>query len=155
MCPRLHGAQTPAVPVSGPAHRAGARGHFGVLYECDLAPPPQDAVFQVRACKGSLNLPPQGEIFRILLQDSTQIRAAEALLATGERHIVAGSLRAGDGGFNAPWSWHMDPASVAFPDVAAEVCDGCPSFVQNDLSHWLQLGGCFAPWSAEVIGRDR
>ena len=110
-------------------------------------PPPQSAVFQVRACTGSLQAP-QGEIFRILLQDSTRIQAAAALLATGEMHIVAGTLRAGDGGFNAPWSWHMDPASIAFPDVAIEVCAVCPSFLGSNPS------GQFCP-VVEVIARGR
>lgn len=120
--------------------------------ETSLPPPPQGAVFEVRACKGSLQAP-QGEVFRILLLDSTRIQAAAAaLLATGE-HIVAGTLRAGDGGFNAPWSWHMDPASVTFPDVVAEDCVGCPSFVQNDLSYWLQKG--FYCAIGEVVTRDR
>ena len=127
---------------------------LGGMSACTTATSPsQDAVFQVLACKGSLQSP-DGEVFRILLQDPVRIREADALLSTGERKIVLGSLRAGDGGFNAPWSWHLDPASIAFPDVSVEVCDGCPSFIQNDLNYWLHLGQ-FWPWSADIIGRDR
>lgn len=109
--------------------------------------PPEEAVFQVRACKGSLQAA-QGEVFRILLEDSTRIQDAAALLISGRTTIVAGSLRAGDGGFNSPWSWHMDPASVSFPEAAIEVCQGCPSFLGSDSS------GQFCP-VAEVIARDR
>jgi hypothetical protein len=110
------------------------------------------AVFEVRACVDSVAAQ-QGEVFRILLQDAALIRQADTLLASGRASVVAGSLRAGDGGFNAPWSWHLDPASVTFPDVTVEVCDGCPRFVEANLSYWLQLGHFCPP--AQVIARDR
>ena len=113
--------------------------------------PPREAVFQVRVCDGSLQAP-QGEVFRILLQDQPLIQEATALLATGGTHMVSGFVRAGDGGFNAPWSWHMDPASIAFPDVAAEICGSCPSFVENHLSSWLSVQFCPI---GEVIARER
>jgi hypothetical protein len=115
-------------------------------------PPLEGAVFQIRACKGSLPIP-QGEVFRILLQDSALIQTAEGLLAAGGTHIVSGSLRAGDGSFNAPWHWHLDPTSITFPDVAAEVCQGCPSLVESNLNYWFHLGA-YCP-IAEVIMRER
>ena len=114
--------------------------------------PPQEAVFEVRACIGS-SAAPQGEVFRILLENSTQIQTAAALLATGSTHVVAGTPRVGDGGFNAPWTWHLDPASVGFPDVTAEVCEGCPHDIESNLNYRLSLG-CFAPIGV-VIARDR
>jgi len=113
---------------------------------------PHEAIFQVRACTGSLQAP-QGEIFRVFLQDSTSIQMAAALLATDSTRIIFGSLRAGDGGFNAPWSWHLDPASITFPDLTEEVYDGCPSFVQSNLSYWLSLGRFATP--VEVVAQDR
>jgi hypothetical protein len=59
-----------------------------------------------------------------------------------------GPLRRGDGGFNAPWSWHFDPDAVRMTEVAIEVCDGVPSYVEANLQDFLS-GYC--PWSARVV----
>ncbi len=117
------------------------------------SPPPSGALFQVRACKGSTTAP-SGEIFRVLLQDSALIAQASSLLVAGGPHIVAGQLRADAGGYNLPWSWHLESPTITFPSVAAEVCDGCPSAVEGNLAYWLQLG-VFCPWTAEVVARDQ
>ncbi|PZQ87760.1 MAG: hypothetical protein DI534_13330 [Leifsonia xyli] len=52
--------------------------------------------------------------------------------------------RDGDGGVNAPWSWHIDPATLEFVDVTTEVCDGLPEYVEDGTltSDW------FCPWIA-------
>jgi hypothetical protein len=113
--------------------------------------PGQGALFQIRACRGSLHAP-AGEVFRVLVLDADQIRLGGTLIGRGNVRIVGGSLAAGDGGFNAPWSWHLDPGSVVFSEGAVEVCDGCPSFVEGDLDYWLRVGS-YCPWSAEVEAR--
>jgi hypothetical protein len=115
--------------------------------------PSEGAVFKVLACTGSVSAP-SGQEFRILLQDSVLIQQATTRLSGVNMGVVAGSLRTGDGGFNAPWSWHLDPASITFPDAAAEVCDGCPASVETNLGDWLRLGQ-FCPWSAVVLARER
>lgn len=134
----------PDFPAGGP--------HDSIGIDVVLRHPPE-AVFQFRACKGSLNVPPDGDVFRVLLRDSTQIQVAAALLATGSTHLVFGSLRSGDGGFNASWSWHLDPASVSFPGFVEAAYVGCPSFVESNLSSWLSRGR-FAT-GGQVIARDR
>ena len=110
---------------------------------------PLDAVFLVDSCPGE-----QGETFRLRITDEATIAEAERLIATGERRIPNGRLRSGDGGFNQPWSWHVDPATVEFADATIEVCDGCASFVENDLDTWLDVGS-FCPWSAVVLVREQ
>jgi hypothetical protein len=116
------------------------------------APTPAEAIFQVRACRGSL-LAPDGEVFRILLRDLDLIAQARALVGAGNRKIVAGNLARGNGGFNAPWSWHLDPASIRFPEVAVELCDGCPGGVEANAGTWGT--GLFCPWSSEVIAEQK
>ena len=78
-------------------------------------------------------------------------------MANGRVGVVAGNLLRGDGGFNAPWSWHMDPTTVTFPDAATEVCDGCPSFVETSVRNAVPGSslGSYCPWSAQLIARDR
>ncbi|MEO8361291.1 MAG: hypothetical protein ABI672_14765 [Vicinamibacteria bacterium] len=109
------------------------------------------ALFRVRACKGSGS----GEIFHIQLSDPRTIAEADALVGVGQRKIPVGRLVAGSGGFNAPWSWHMDPSTVTLADAAIEVCDGCPSFVENELPYWLNTVKTYCPWSAEILAREK
>jgi hypothetical protein len=108
------------------------------------------AIFRVRACAGAITSP-DGEIFRVLLRDSGLIARARAL--TGTHKIVAGRVVAGDGGFNSPWSWHLDPNTVQFPDVTMEVCDACPGYVEANLGTWA--GAMYCPWSAEILGEQK
>src|SRR5688500_7582964 len=75
------------------------------------AAPSREAIFQVRACRGSL-IAPDGEVFRILLRDPALIEQARGLVGVGNRRIVRGNVMQGNGGFNAPWNWHLDPNSV-------------------------------------------
>ena len=127
---------------------------LGATVQCGspAAPTRPDAIFQVRACRGSLRAP-DGEVFRILLRDSGLIAQARSLIGAGNRKIVAGRLAPGTGGFNAPWSCHLDPYSVSFPDVAVELCDGCPSGVEANSGTWGS--GSFCPWSSEVIAEQK
>ena len=114
---------------------------------CDGGPAyPEDmAVFEVDVA---------GERFRIGLTSQTQIERAAALLASGAENNVHGTLRRGSGRFNAPYSWHLDPATVAFPDLTMEVCDGRPqSDVQSDVDYWVDTVKYYCPWGARIVAR--
>lgn len=95
-----------------------------------------------------------GERFTVRVVTREQVDAMEARLASGEEGVLNGALEPGDGGFNAPWSWHMTPASVEVPDMAIEVCDGRPSMVEADLDYWLDTVDRFCPWGAVVTARS-
>lgn len=137
------------------ANRMRARVVFAVVLvgiacgDGPTAPSRTEAIFQVRACRGSLHSP-DGEVFRILLRDSALIAEARALIGVGNRKIVAGNLAPRDGGFNAPWSWHLAPDTVRFPEVTVELCDGCPSLLEAGG----RRVGAFCPWSSEVIAEQ-
>jgi len=125
---------------------------IGLLTRCSPdAPSRTGSIFQVRACRGSRHAP-DGEVFRILLRDSDAIAQARALVGAGNRRIVAGTLASGNGGFNMPWNWHLDPDSVRFAEVAVEICDGCPSDVEASGGHWA--AGSFCPWTSEIIAEQ-
>jgi hypothetical protein len=94
-----------------------------------------------------------GELFLVQVEDPDQVSALESRLASGTEGVITGPLVAGDGGFNAPWSWHMDPQSVEVADLAIELCDGRPSMVEADLPYWLDTVGQFCPWGATVVER--
>jgi len=69
--------------------------------------------------------------------------------------FVTGRLVIGNGGFNSPWSWHLDPDDVTMTEFAIELCDGTPSEVEHNLPYWLFQVETFCPWSSRVIEISR
>lgn len=98
-----------------------------------------------------------GETFH-LWTDSTvlidQLRALENGESTAS--IPNGELLdgPGQGDHNAPWSWHLDPDTTRMADVTIEVCDGRPSFVEEDQDYWLNTVERFCPWNAELVSLE-
>ena len=92
----------------------------------------------------------EGERFRVRTITPATASALDARRRSGALGVVSGRLIRGDGGFNGPWSWHLDPASIHVSDAAIEVCDGRPSMVQADLDYWVNTVRAFCPWSARV-----
>lgn len=115
--------------------------------------PAEGAVFKIRACASLED--PEGQTFHALIRDPAVIAQAEELVGAGQQQILSGALLAGDGGFNGPWSWHLDPDTIGFSDVTIELCDGCPSFVEENLDYWLGVVGQYCPWTTEVVERER
>jgi len=88
------------------------------------------------------------ETYRIELANPEVLAIAQQLLAHEIPPMIPNGLVVRDDpGPNAPWSWHIDPASLEWADMTTEVCDGLPSFVEDGTvtSEW------YCPWSAEVI----
>jgi hypothetical protein len=97
----------------------------------------------------------EGETFRIRLEDSDRIDQARRILRGEEpQRTVTGSLEAGDGGFNDPWSWHLVPETVEFVEHTIELCDGLPSFVEEELDEWLNNVGTYCPWLSEIVAEE-
>lgn len=96
------------------------------------------------------------ECFILRLIDPVRIAEARQLLRdTASGSFPVGELRRGDGGFNVcgqhRWQWHIDPASVQFAEMAVELCDGRPSFVQERLDYWIDTVRTYCPWSARIV----
>jgi hypothetical protein len=100
------------------------------------------SVFQVRAA--------HGEEFTIRIADRETIRRAREALAGRLDAHPSGPILPGDGGFNAPWSWHFDPARVRMSELDMEICDGAPSDVEGHKDEYLRIGYC--PWGARIVG---
>jgi hypothetical protein len=92
----------------------------------------------------------EGEQFRLRTTNPATASALDARRRGGTLGVIAGRIVRGDGGFNTPWSWHLDPASIEVPEVAIEVCDGRPSMVQGDLDYWVDTVRTYCPWAARV-----
>jgi hypothetical protein len=91
------------------------------------------------------------EQYKIELATPELVAHAEALLA-GEAvaAIPLGTVVRDDPGPNAPWSWHIDPATLQFADVTIEVCDGLPSYVEDEFV----TSPDYCPWSAQIVAID-
>ena len=92
----------------------------------------------------------EGERFRLRTSNPATATALDERARSGVLGVVAGRLVRGDGGFNTPWSWHLDPLSIDVPDAAIELCDGRPSMVQGDLDYWVDTVRSYCPWAARV-----
>lgn len=112
---------------------------------CDSSTQPETKTFVVEV---------SGETFRLRVSDAGAIEQLDARLASGQQGVIAGRLLAGNGGWNSPWSWRLDPATVHAPDMAIELCDGRPSMVEADTAYWIRTVKQFCPWGATVIARE-
>ena len=81
------------------------------------------------------------------VSDAETIRLARQRLAGRGTGFPAGPVRRGDGGFNAPWSWHLDPAETRIAEAAIEVCDGTPSYLEVHLDEFPT----YCPWGAVIV----
>ena len=88
-----------------------------------------------------------GERFVIRLTDAETIARARANLRGEKQMFPTGPLRSGNAGFNAPWTWHLDPNQTRFVEAAIEICDGRPSYVEGHQSEYPT----YCPWGAKVI----
>lgn len=90
-----------------------------------------------------------GERFVLRLANPEAIALAEANLRGENTRIPFGTVRRGNGGFNQPWSWHLDPADATFVDLAIEICDGRPSYLETHLDEYER----YCPWGGRVVAR--
>ena len=92
-----------------------------------------------------------GEQYKIELATPELVAHAEALLAGEDvASIPLGRVVRDDPSVNAPWSWHIDPATLEFADMTIEVCDGLPSYVEDETV----TSPDYCPWSAKIIAID-
>ncbi len=87
------------------------------------------------------------EQFVLRVTDAETIRLARERLAGRGTGFPSGPVRRGDGGFNAPWSWHLDPAETRIVEASIEVCDGTPSYVEGHLDQFPT----YCPWGAVIV----
>jgi hypothetical protein len=80
------------------------------------------------------------DVVRLEITNPQGLDLAEDLLRSGVAVWAIGTPRRGDGGFNAPWTWHIDPASVTFAEVTIEACQTVASAIDDDLDYWINFG---------------
>lgn len=107
------------------------------------------AVSPVRAQSSSeayfeFSYPPRPEKFIFKLTDSARIEEARDILRTGAPKLVGGIIIKQPVYYNPPWSFHFDPTTIFFADLATEVCDSTIQGVEDHLdaayTRWCPLG---------------
>jgi hypothetical protein len=103
-----------------------------------------------------------GDSYVLPLTDPADIAYARALITAppGDlSSIVVANIAPGADGVNRdhlapgdpPWSWHVS-SFVEFADITAEILDGWPSFVEEDVAGWIaNTGGMVGFWNYTVI----
>ena len=84
--------------------------------------------------------PGSNSMVRLEITNPVGLDQAEDLLRSGEARWALGTPRRGNGGFNAPYSWHLDPASITFAEVTIEACQAAASAIADDLDYWIGFG---------------
>lgn len=93
-------------------------------------------------------------LFRAQTRNEEVIQQAEAelRLPPAERRLFPnGPIARGDGGHNAPWSWHFVPDRWELVEVSIELCDATPEYVEAHLAMFVDTIGRFCPWSARLV----
>lgn len=94
--------------------------------------------------------------FVIALSDPAKIAAARKAIEDPEHNPfhVMGRIVKTPATYNAPWGYHLDPATISFFEAAVEVCDAAPQYVEDHLDEvcGATLPGCeWCPWSSQVL----
>lgn len=94
--------------------------------------------------------------FVIELHDAAKIAHARRILAGQEHSCVGiqGTIIKSSAPYNPDWSFHLDPESIDFFELAAEVCDASICYVEQHLE---EVGGAtlpdshWCPWSSRLV----
>jgi hypothetical protein len=86
---------------------------------------------------------PSGEYYHAVITNPVGIEQAIALWqGRSQGLIAAGRMVCQRVDWNCPWSWHLDPESVGFPEVVIEACMSPPSWAETHCASFLDIGYC-------------
>jgi hypothetical protein len=61
--------------------------------------------------------------------------------------MINGAIDRGNNG-NMNWSWHFKANDWDLVATSIELCDGLPSFVEQDIHYWVDVVQRFCPWAS-------
>jgi hypothetical protein len=96
----------------------------------------------------------EGERFRVWTTNPQTIQGLHELQqGTSTANIPNGRIlrRPGRARHNAPYHWHLDPQDITMAEVAIEVCDGLPSYVEENVDEFVERVGRYCPWAARLV----
>ncbi|MFW6075239.1 MAG: GerMN domain-containing protein [Chloroflexota bacterium] len=95
-----------------------------------------------------------GEVFQVWVTNPETIEDLYAVEAgDSDATIPNGPLgeNAGVENHNSPWTWHLDPEETEMAEATIEVCDGAPSYVEENRDEFIEDVGQYCPWNAELL----
>jgi hypothetical protein len=95
-----------------------------------------------------------GERFRVWTTNPQTIHDLHELQqGTSTANIPNGRIlyRPGRAKHNAPYHWHLDPQDIAMAQIAIEVCDAMPSYVEENVDEFVGTVGRYCPWQARLV----
>jgi hypothetical protein len=98
-----------------------------------------------------------GEEFSVWVTNEDAIQQLRDLQeGRSEANIPNGRIHRGpgQGGHNAPWSWHLDPEDIEMAEMTMELCDGAPSYVEENVDEFVDVVQRYCPWDAELLAVD-
>lgn len=95
-------------------------------------------------------------VFIIELSDANKIAHARRIPSGEEAAAVhvQGRVVKSKAAYNRDWSFHLDPRSIEFFEVAIEVCDSTMQYVEEHLAEVegaLLPNGLWCPWSSKLV----
>ena len=96
----------------------------------------------------------EGERFRAWttnpqpIHDLRQRRQGTSTANIPNGRILRGAGRARH---NAPYHWHLDPQDIAMAEATIELCDGLPSYVEENVDDFVENVGRYCPWAAQLV----
>ena len=97
---------------------------------------------------------PASEHFVAATADMAVIAMLEQqlILPEDERYLhIHGLIDTGNAGYNYDWSWHFIESGWDMAEISMELCDGVPSYVEDNLWYWLLYVEYFCPWVSYVL----
>lgn len=93
--------------------------------------------------------------FVFKLEDAARIDEARSILAGngGNKRSVQGIIVKSRAPYNPQWSYHLDPPTISFFEMAIELCDANITYVEEHLD---EVGGStlprghWCPWSSRL-----
>jgi hypothetical protein len=95
-----------------------------------------------------------GERFKVWVTNPDTIQQLLGLQAgTSSASIPNGRILRGPGetNHNAPYSWHLDPQDIEMAEMTMELCDGAPSYVEEQVDEFVETVQRYCPWSAQLV----
>jgi hypothetical protein len=97
-----------------------------------------------------------GQEFIFELTDEDKIAHARRIISGEEKNEVHvfGRIIKRTKPYNPRWSYHLDPDTIRFFEVAIEVCDANMMYVEDHLDEACGafLPGCvWCPWDSKVV----
>jgi hypothetical protein len=96
----------------------------------------------------------EGKRFRVWTTNPQTIHDLHELQqGTSTANIPNGRILRGPGRarHNAPYHWHLDPQDITMGEAAIELCDGLPSYVEENVDEFLDRVGRYCPWAARLV----